>query len=183
MNHCTEKDLLEFQEKVRCKGGNESELCSIFENVRKDDWVVCPYPSHYHYLLKGGNREELEDKFMAKNTASRTKRSHTLPNLRIIRGSSAPSLCSVSCGLALGIKKSHGSKKSRPHVWCFLSDVDEDRGEFVESARFGIARALPLTFIIEDSDTSRESNRKARWHNFTPIVGRNIIRYVYKETS
>jgi len=69
-----------------------------------------------------------------------------------------------------------------PHVWCFLGDGAEDSGWFVEAARLGNARDLPITFIVEDNDFSIDVTKERRWHNYTPVESPNILRYHYQRT-
>ncbi len=82
----------------------------------------------------------------------------------------------IAAGIALSIKKS----KLDEHVGCFIGDGAEDQGSFIEAVRFGIARDLPLTFVIEDNDLSIGSTKAQRWHNFQPVKSRNIIRFNYE---
>ena len=90
--------------------------------------------------------------------------------------------CAIAVGIALGIKKAYKGRLVKPHVWCFVGDGGEDAGRFVEAARFGYARQLPLTFVLEDNDLSIESSKKLRWHNYLPIRSPNIVAYDYKRT-
>ena len=89
--------------------------------------------------------------------------------------------CAISVGLALGIKHKWKNRKGEsPHVWAFVGDGAEDTGNFAEAVRFGVARQLPLTFVIEDNDLAVESTKRDRWHNWPRFNSPNIIRYNYK---
>ena len=91
-------------------------------------------------------------------------------------------ICPIAVGVALSIKHKFKGIKERPHVWCFIGDGGEDTGSFMESVRFGLSRNLPLTFIIEDNDRSVETSKELRWHNYSPVNGRNVIHYNYTAT-
>ena len=60
------QDLIDFEENiadqfnkskikapVHLYSGNEEEMISIFKDIKKDDWVLCTWRSHYQCLLKG----------------------------------------------------------------------------------------------------------------------------------
>ena len=93
--------------------------------------------------------------------------------------------CSIAAGVALGLKresvKRHPNYKP-PMVWCFCGDGAEDHGHFMEAVRFGLARNLPLTFVVEDNDHSVDATKRARWGNYQPIRARNVLRYTYQRT-
>ena len=63
-----EKDVIEiFREgilpfAIHFSDGNEDQLIEIFREINDDDYVFSTHRSHYHYLLKGGRREDLIDK-------------------------------------------------------------------------------------------------------------------------
>lgn len=181
-----EKNLIDLFEagKIRAplhlSGGNEDQLIAIFEPIRSEDYVLSTHRNHYHYLLKGGNPKKLIDEIMGKKTGlckGNARSMNTIdPKIKFYTSAIVSGNCAIAVGIALGLKK----RKSAAHVWCFVGDGAEDSGHFAEASRFGIARRLPLTFIIEDNDRSTDSTKKDRWHNYPRFNATNIIRYEYE---
>jgi len=196
----TVEELISFEEEVatlfkkgkipfptHLSGGNEAMLIALFSNIKKADWVFSSHRNHYHYLLKGGNAEKLILELKGKKEGicqGKAGSMHlTVPELNFYTSAIIGGTCAIAVGVALSLKKRWALKKGvKPHVWCFVGDGCEDTGHFIEAVRFGNARSLPLTFIIEDNDRAVETTKGERWHNFTPIKGRNILRYEYKLT-
>lgn len=168
---------------IHLSGGNEDELNSIFEYVDKDDWVVSTHRNHYHYLLKGGSEKKLLDEILGKEEGCCHGKGRSMHiydrTINFISSAIVGGSAAIAVGLALSLKKKFKGKR-RPIVWCFCGDGAEDTGHFVEAVRFGAARALPLTFVVEDNDRAVESTKKERWHNYYPVKGGNVIRYSYE---
>jgi len=172
------------QGKAKCPihlcGGNEDRLIAIFKHIDKKDYVFSTHRSHYHYLLKGGNEMSLIDeiKGLPSGICKGKGRSMNVyaPNINFYTSAIVGGNTAIAVGVAIALKK----KRSKQQVWCFIGDGAEDGGHFVEAARFGWARKLPLTFIIEDNNRSTDSSKKDRWHNHPPINFPNVIRYHYK---
>lgn len=174
-----------FEEgKINCplhlSGGQEYQLLEIFKSIKPNDYVFSTHRAHYHYLLKGGDPQVLLDEILGLPTGmcgGKGRSMHLLDkDLRFYSSAIVAGICPIAAGVALSIKKN----KLNEHVWCFVGDGAEDQGSFTEAVRFGNARELPLTFVIEDNDLSIDSTKKQRWHNYTPIKARNILRYEYK---
>jgi TPP-dependent pyruvate/acetoin dehydrogenase alpha subunit len=165
-------------------GGNEESLVSIFEVINHDDWVFSTHRSHYHYLLKGGDKQALIDELqgLPSGVCGGKGRSMHLyaKDIRFFTSAIVGGGCAIAVGVALALKKQYPNvTEKRPHVWCFVGDGAEDSGHFVEAVRFGLSRALPLTFVIEDNDLGIDSTKKDRWHNYAPVESTNIMRYTY----
>ena len=188
----TKEELISFEEniktlfkqgKISCpihlSGGNEEQLISLFSSIKPKDWVVSSHRNHYHYLLKGGDAQKLHDEILGRKSGICKGEGRSMhiydKSINFLTSAIVGGGCAIAVGLALGLKK----KRSKGHVWCFVGDGGEDTGHFMEAVRFGNSRSLPLTFIIEDNDLAVESTKEERWHNFTPMVARNIIRYNY----
>lgn len=198
MRVCTKEQLIQFEEsiaenfkqgRINCpihlSGGNEEALISIFENINKKDWVLSTHRSHYHYLLKGGNPQSLFEEIMGSSSGICKGKGRSMhiydKEKRFITSAIVGGNCAIAVGIALGIKKKWKNRKGTgPHVWCFVGDGGEDTGHFAEAVRFGVARQLPLTFIVEDNDLAVESSKKDRWHNYPRFNSSNIIRYEYE---
>lgn len=123
-------------------GEYEKWLCQYFEgNVRPTDWVLASHRCHYHYQLHGGT--DLIEKVLS-------GKSMFLHGPRFLSSAIVAGTCSIAAGLGLAIKNRCGSER----VWNFVGDGAEDEGNFYEAVRFVHGRQLPVTFIIEDNDSS-----------------------------
>jgi len=195
MNTLTITELQEFEQqlidlfeagKLRCplhlSGGNEDELIRLFDHIDEQDYVFSTHRNHYHYLLKGGNKVTLMNEIKGMKSAINNGKGRSMnfsdPSMNFYTSAIVGGGCAIAVGVALGLKK----QGSKAHVWCFLGDGAEDGGHFLEAARFGLARRLPLTFIIEDNDKSVDSCKKDRWHKHRNVEASNIIRYHYERT-
>ena len=180
------------QGKINCPvhlcGGNEKPLISIFKEVLEQDYVFSTHRNHYHYLLKGGSEEKLLDEIMGKPIGICKGNGRSMhiydKELNFYTSALVAGICSIACGVAMGIKQSEGQdeNKNRPHVWVFIGDGAEDSGHFVEAVRIANSRLLPITFVIEDNDYSIDIDKKTRWHLYEPISDKRILRYNYKRT-
>jgi pyruvate dehydrogenase E1 component alpha subunit len=193
----TEEGLKEFEEnlknlfeagKIRAplhlSGGNENDLIHIFASIKEEDYVISTHRNHYHYLLKGGKPQELIDEIMGKETGicgGNARSMNTIdPSIKFYSSAIVAGGCAIAAGIAMGLKNKEKGRRKRSHVWCFLGDGAEDSGHFMEAARFGVARQLPLTFIIEDNDRSTDSTKAERWHSYPQFNCTNVMRYGYQ---
>ena len=155
-------------------GGNEDELISIFKNIKEGDYIFSSHRTHYHYLLAGGNIEDLKNKLINGESMYVFNKDINFLSTSIVAG--AP--C-ISAGIALGLKMS----KSDKHVWCFIGDGAEDQGHFYEAVRYVEGFDLPCTFIIEDNDRSVDATKKDRYGNSEMIWNEKyVIKYNYIPT-
>ena len=197
MHKWTPEELIAFEDSIKVNfergrincpvhlsGGNEEALISIFEHINKQDWVLSTHRNHYHYLLKGGNPQSLFEEIMGSHSGicgGKGRSMHVYDRLHnFVTSGIVGGTCGIGVGIALGIKKKWKNRKGvTPHVWCFVGDGAEDGGHFAEAVRFGVARQLPLTFVVEDNDLAVESTKEDRWHNHPRFNSPNIIRYEY----
>ena len=156
-------------------GGNEDELISIFENIKKEDYVFSTHRTHYHYLLAGGGIEDLKNKILNGDSMYIFNKDINFLSTSIVAG--AP--C-IAAGIALGLKMSN----SAGHVWCFIGDGAEDQGHFYEAVRYVEGFDLPCTFVIEDNDRSVDATKRDRWGNTSELKWNEkyVIRYKYVST-
>jgi acetoin:2,6-dichlorophenolindophenol oxidoreductase subunit alpha len=152
-------------------GGNEDELIEIFKHVKKEDWVFGAWRSHYHYLLKGGDRELL------KQHISTDRSMHLMDaKLRFFATAIVGGQCSIATGVALSIKRNHGEGR----VWCFCGDGCEDEGSFYEAVRYSEAFDLPIKFIIEDNNLAVDTTKKERINDYcVDWSPKRVMRYNY----
>lgn len=189
----TAQDLIDFENKVRdlweagelpylthLTSGNEQWLVDYFrENVRPDDFVCCSHRHHFHALLHGFEPDYLLDRI--KQGYSMFNYSENFLCSAIVAG-----VCSIACGIALGIQQKGGLNR----VHCWVGDGATDEGSFWEAVRFAIGRNLPIQFIIEDNGAQCGVSARERWGNNWPFEHilnpsspyPNIIKY-YRYTS
>ena len=189
----TEEKLIDFELKVKTafekglincpihlSGGNEEQLVSLFGMIKKKDWVFSTHRNHYHYLLKGGDPDRLYDEILGKSTGICKGQGRSMhiydTSINFYTSGIVGGNCAPAVGVGLALKK----KKSKAHVWCFLGDGGEDTGHFWEAVRFGLARHLPLTFVVEDNDLAVESTKEMRWQHYPHFNSKNVIKYHYE---
>lgn len=132
-------------------GGYEKWLVSFFHNnIKPDDWVLCSHRAHFHYLLHGHN--DIVEKVSS-------GKSMFLYGKRFIQSAIVAGTCSIATGIAMAINARAGSER----VWCFVGDGAEDHGHFYEAVRLVHGRNIPVTFIIEDNNSSCGVTKAQRW--------------------
>lgn len=123
-------------------GSYEQWLCEFYrENIKPTDWVLCSHRGHFHYMLHGGTD------LIAKVKAGKSMFCY---GPRFIQSAIVAGTCSIAAGLALSIQRRGGTER----IWNFVGDGAEDHGHFAEAVRLAHGRQLPLTFIIEDNNSS-----------------------------
>lgn len=184
----TKQDLIDFEENiadefnkskikapVHLYSGNEDEMISIFKDIKKDDWVLCTWRSHYQCLLKGVPEAEVKKEIMEGRSISLN-----FPEYRVFSSAIVTGVLPISVGLALDIKRSGGNNK----VYCFVGDMTSLTGSFSECLRYSKAYELPIKFIIEDNDKSVCTDTKDTWnvkeHPYNGISDDYIYYYKYK---
>ena len=50
---------------IHLSGGNEEQLIKIFKKIKKGDWVISNWRSHYHALLHGIPEKKVLPSFLA----------------------------------------------------------------------------------------------------------------------
>lgn len=161
---------------VHLSGGNEAELLEIFARVNvEQDWVFSGHRSHYHALLKGIPRHQVEAAILRGDSMFIFDRKRRFYTSSILAGT-----CCIACGVALEIQERGGSEA----VWVFLGDGAEDNGHFYEAVRFADSRQLPIHFVIEDNDRQVDTDFKTRWgtENRFQWNSPRVLRYHYKPT-
>ncbi|MCK5043474.1 hypothetical protein KAR52_00540 [Candidatus Pacearchaeota archaeon] len=158
---------------VHLCGGNEEQLIKIFEEVKEGDYVFSTHRSHYHYLLAGGSKTNLEKMIIRGDSM------HVFDKeLNFLTSSIVAGIPVTAVGVALALKK----KNSKRNVWCFVGDGAEDEGHFYEAVRYVDGYNLPCTFIIEDNDRSVETPKSSRYGKSKMIWPNCVKRYHYIAT-
>lgn len=150
-------------------GEYEKWLCRFFErNISPNDWVLCSHRAHYHYQLHGG---------VGLIERIRAGKSMFCYHPRFIQSAIVAGCASIAVGLALAIQRRGGDEK----VWCFSGDGAADHGHFLETVAFTANKKLPLTFIVEDNDSScgvtKVERRGGDWEWGWPTC---VVHYRYK---
>lgn len=178
MNHVTKQNLIAFETRMKeafergelpyllhLSGGNEDQLIQVFAMINEEDWVFSTHRSHYHYLLKGGSPDRLEQLIREGRSMFIFDR-----HLRFFTSSLVAGCACIAVGVAESQRRrfdmdpEHYSHE--PAVWCFLGDAGMDEGHFYEAVRRARAKGLKIAFVIEDNDRSVESTKLERWGEF-----------------
>lgn len=144
---------------IHLAGGNEEQLIEIFKDIKRTDWVLSTWRSHYHALLHG------VPPFMVMNEiiAGRSMALH-FPEYRFLTSAIMGGILPIACGLAAAGER----------VWCFIGDMAGFSGAFHEAQQYAEGHNLPVTFVVEDNGLStntptgetwgREKYSKTKWY-------------------
>ena len=179
----TVQDLIDFEnlivqhwESAKIRGpihlsnGNESELIEIFKRIKTTDYVFSTWRSHYHALLKGIDKQWLENEILAGKSITICNIDEYFYASAIVGGT-----LSIALGAAQGIKNNNGTEK----VWCFIGDMSFESGNFYEVHKYARNFDLPLYFVIEDNNVSTYTPTVATW-NVKRDIPIDVIHYTYK---
>ncbi len=151
--------------------GNEMRLIALFEGVRRQDWVLCSWRSHYHCLLKGVPEAEL----LAEITAGRSL-ALCFPQHRILSTAIVGGQLPIAVGLAMAIRRSQADER----VYCFMGDMTAETGIAHECITYSHRHGLPVTFVVEDNGVSVCTDTMEAWGGKTSSWPPNVIRYHYQ---
>ena len=135
-------------------------LIEIFREIKRTDWVLSTWRSHWHALLHGVPRE----KVMAEILAGRSMMLH-FPEHRFMTSAIVGGMLPIACGLADG-----GNR-----VWCFVGDMCASIGAFQDALNWN----GNVNFIVEDNGLSTNTPTAETWGLGTRRPKR---RYHYKRT-
>lgn len=184
----TKEDLIKFsneiasrykQGKIRAPihlgGGNEDHLIEIFNKykITQDDWILCTWRSHYHWLLSGRDSEKLKQQILDGHSM------HIFDDkffTSAIVGGIAP--------IAVGVAKALQLKNSKDRVFAFLGCMGANCGISVESIKYSLGHDLPVKFIIENNNLSVRTDTRNSWgKNYDHLQDlrklSNVIYYEY----
>jgi TPP-dependent pyruvate/acetoin dehydrogenase alpha subunit len=134
--------------------GNEGSIINIFKGIKKNDWVLCSWRSHYQCLLKGVSEKKLEKSILKGNSIALSFPEHKILSSAIVGGN-----LPISVGIALALKM----KKSKNKVYCFIGDMTSETGIAHECIKFSENFNLPITFVIEDNNLSVCTETRLAW--------------------
>ena len=162
-----EDDLISFEEDIaQCFNdgrirapihlyhGNEKEIISIFQNIKKEDYIFCGWRSHYQCLLKGVPPNVLKKDILNHKSITLCYPEHNIFSSAIVTG---------SVPMANGRAFAEKLKKSGAHVWCFVGDMTMETGGFHEARKYVKNFNLPLQWVIEDNNMSVHTPTDMAW--------------------
>ena len=187
MKKIKKKDLIEFENKIiklfnnakikspiHLHSGNEENLIRIFKKIKKNDWVLSSWRSHYHCLLKGVPIKKLTQEILKGKSISLCFPEYKIYSSAIVGGS-----LPIAVGLALALKK----KKSKNKVYIFIGDMTSETGIAHECIKFSINKKLPVHFIIEDNSKSVCTDTRKAWSmkklTYEKISNKYVTYYKY----
>lgn len=183
-----EVDLINFEKKVvkafnkqKIKApihlyeGNEKQMIKIFKKIKKNDWVLCSWRSHYQCLLKGVPSNQLMNSILRGESISLC-----FPKYKILSSAIVSGTLPIAVGLAIAIKK----QKKLNTVYCFIGDMTSETGIAHECIKYSINHNLPIRFIIEDNNLSVCTDTRKVWKlnklTYENFNSSKIIHYKYK---
>ena len=167
------KDLYEsgnIKAPIHLSGNNENQRIKIFSKIKKNDWVISTWRSHYHALLHGIPAIWLKNRIIQGKSMGINSKKYKFYSSSIVAGG-----VSIGTGIALALKM----KKSKSKVWVFIGDMTFETGQFEECFKFVKNFNLPLKFVVEDNGLSTNTPTKHVWKKLKKIP-KDIIYYKYK---
>ena len=188
ITNLTKSDLISFEERVakafnqaqikapvHLYSNNEKMMIKSFEVIKKEDWVLCSWRSHYQCLLKGVPQDKLFESIIGGNSISLCFPEYNIFSSAIVGGH-----ISIAVGIALANKRN----KSNKIVHCFLGDMTAETGITHEAIKYSINYDLPIRFIIEDNGLSVCTDTRRAWGvqklSYEYIKSNKIFKYKYK---
>ena len=155
---------------IHLSGGNEEQLIKIFKKIKKGDWVISNWRSHYHALLHGIPEKKVLREILKGKSMSLNFKEHKFIASSIVGGG-----IPIGLGLALAIKR----KKQKNNVFIFVGDMTFETGIFYECHKYAKNHNLPIKFIVEDNGLSTNTPTEKTWKIISKKP-KDIIYYKYK---
>ena len=155
---------------IHLSGNNEEELINIFKKIKRNDWVISTWRSHYHALLHGIPKNWLKKRILQGRSMGINSNKYKFYSSSIVGGG-----LSIGTGLGLAIKK----KKMKSNVWIFIGDMTFESGQFDECYKFVKNYKLPVKFVVEDNGLSTNTPTKSVWKKLRKIP-KDVLYYKYK---
>jgi len=133
---------------IHLVGGNEEQLIEIFKGIKRTDWVLSTWRSHYHALLHGIPEKRVFDEILA----GRSMMLH-FPEYRFMTSAIMGGMLSIACGIAAAGER----------VWCFVGDMAACSGAFHEAVKYASGHNLPVDFMVEDNGLSTNTPTTKTW--------------------
>ena len=97
---------------IHLSRGNEKQLIKIFKRIKKDDWVISNWRSHYHALLHGVPEKTILDEIIRGKSMSLNFNKYKFIASSIVAGG-----IPIGLGVALAIKR-RKLKNKVLGCWC-----------------------------------------------------------------
>ena len=183
-----EKDLINFEDNIaklfneakikapiHLYSGNEKFLINFFRKIKKNDWVLCSWRSHYQCLLKGVPPKKITNEIINGKSISLCFLDYKIYSSAIVGGS-----LPIAVGLALSLKR----KKSKNKIYCFIGDMTSETGIAHECIKYSKNKNLPIHFIVEDNRKSVCTDTRKAWSKnkltYENISDKFVTYYKYK---
>tara|TARA_B100000795_G_scaffold223872_1_gene179177 strand:+ start:1630 stop:2229 length:600 start_codon:yes stop_codon:yes gene_type:complete len=183
-----EKDLINFEDNIaklfneakikapiHLYSGNEKFLINFFRKIKKNDWVLCSWRSHYQCLLKGVPPKKIKKEIINGKSISLCFLDYKVYSSAIVGGS-----LPIAVGLALSLKR----KKSKNKIYCFIGDMTSETGIAHECIKYSRNKKLPIHFIVEDNRKSVCTDTRKAWSKnkltYENISDKFVTYYKYK---
>ena len=183
-----EKDLINFEDNIaklfneakikapiHLYSGNEKFLINFFKKIKKDDWVLCSWRSHYQCLLKGVPPKIIKNEIINGKSISLCFLDYKVYSSAIVGGS-----LPIAVGLALSLKR----KKSKNKIYCFIGDMTTETGIAHECIKYSRNKNLPIHFIVEDNRKSVCTDTRKAWSKnkltYENVSDKFVTYYKYK---
>lgn len=177
------KKLIDFESKIKkiyekgnikgpihLSGGNETQLIKIFKKIKKNDWIISNWRSHYHALLHGIPEKKILREILKGKSMSLNFKENKFIASSIVAGG-----IPIGLGIALAIKR----KKQKNRVFIFVGDMTFETGVFYEVYKYAKNFKLPIKFIVEDNGLSTNTPTKNAWSIISKKPN-DVIYYKYK---
>ena len=139
---------------IHLYSGNEKFLINFFKKIKKNDWVLCSWRSHYQCLLKGVPPKKITNEIINGKSISLCFLDYKIYSSAIVGGS-----LPIAVGLALSLKR----KKSKNKIYCFIGDMTSETGIAHECIKYSRNKNLPIHFIVEDNRKSVCTDTRKAW--------------------
>ena len=183
-----EKDLINFEDNIaklfneakikapiHLYSGNEKFLINFFRKIKKNDWVLCSWRSHYQCLLKGVPPKKIKKEIINGKSISLCFLDYKVYSSAIVGGS-----LPIAVGLALSLKR----KKSKNKIYCFIGDMTSETGIAHECIKYSKNKNLPIHFIVEDNRKSVCTDTRKAWSKnkltYENVSDKFVTYYRYK---
>jgi pyruvate dehydrogenase E1 component alpha subunit len=135
--------------------GNETQIISVFQKIRKQDWVFCSWRSHYQCLLKGVPAEQVKAEIMAGRSISLCFPEHRILSSAIVTG-----VLPIALGVALAVHRAKRDEK----VFCFMGEMTAETGVAHECVKYARNHQLPMHWVVEDNGRSVCTDTRKAWN-------------------
>ena len=160
---------------IHLYSGNEKFLINFFRKIKKNDWVLCSWRSHYQCLLKGVPPKKITNEIINGKSISLCFLDYKVYSSAIVGGS-----LPIAVGLALSLKR----KKSKNKIYCFIGDMTSETGIAHECIKYSRNKNLPIHFIVEDNKKSVCTDTRKTWSTkkltYENISNKFVTYYRYK---